>query len=573
MSLSRIMVVAAFVLVLALPFMVRRSAGGGAPRSEAAAGPDSTLIVITPHVGQIRDEFSAGFVRWYAHRFPNDRPVAIDWRVPGGTSEIIKQLKAEYEAAVKAAARDGNLRVLKWSDDGRSCEVDLPARSMGADLMYGGGHYDLDQLRQGLTVRVTIDGKEVAALVRMSEPAGFDPARLLGSETSWFRENKIGNQELFEKDQYWIGVALSGFGIVYNRELVRERGLPEPGAFKDLTDFRYYQSVALADPRQSGSVTTTYESILNKEGWDGGWRILREMGANSRSFASAATKPPVDVSQGEALAGLAIDFYGRSQAQAVLAKGEDPAKGRVGYVDPKGAVYIDADPIAVLRGCPHPELARRFIEFCMSDEGQTLWQLPPTSSDAGKANPVGEGGYRLGPERYALRRMPARQVIYDRYMRYFVDKTNPFDVAAPLPDRHWRSAIDVMMGAFAVDTLGDLRAAWVALNEAKRAGASSPRLQEMEQEFYAFPRGADVERIASAIFPGLELPPDARLDFSAEVTDKEDEARNPKALDNSRRITATWKNGTLKARLRVIYTEYFRERYRRVVEIWRGRDG
>jgi iron(III) transport system substrate-binding protein len=562
MTFPRVMVVVAFLLVLALPFLVRRSGSADAARPARTDGDTASLVIVTPHVGQIRDEFGAGFAKWHARVYPAEPHVRVDWRVPGGTSEIVKQFRAEYEAAVRAAARDGTLAVLSRSDDGAKGEVTLPARSMGADLMFGGGHYEHDQLRAGVGVRVRVEGKDIDALVRISEPAGFDEAKL----RAWFPENRIGNQELYQPEQYWIGLALSGFGIVYNRELVAERGLDEPQSFKDLTAYGYRHALALADPRQSGSVTTTYESILNKEGWDEGWRILREMGANARSFASASTKPPVDVSQGEALAGLAIDFYGRAQAQSVLAAGQDPATSRVGYVDPRGAVYIDADPISVLRGCPNPVLARRFIEFCLTEEGQALWQFPPAGSDAGAGNPVGESGERMGPERYALRRMPARHAMYDRYLDHFVDRVNPFEIAAPLPDRRWRRAIDVMMGAFAVDTLDDLRLAWDALHAA-RADASFPSetLAEMERAFYAFPTGGDVTRLAAALFPGLRLPPDAAIDFSPDVTDTD--GRNQKKDDNCRRIAATWSDASLKARLRVVYTEFFRESYRRVVEL------
>lgn len=359
-------------------------------------------------------------------------------------------------------------------------------------------------------------------------------------------------------------LALPFVGIVYNRELIAERGLPEPKVFSDLTDFRYYRGLALTDPRQSGSVTTTYESILNKDGWDEGWRVLREMGANARSFASASTKPPVDVSQGDALAGLAIDFYGRAQAQAVLRKDEDPASGRVGYVDPRGEVYIDADPVSILRAGPNPRLARRFVEFCLSDEGQALWQLPPRSSSAGQSNPIGESGRRLGPERYSLRRLPSRHAIYEKHLEHFVDRVDPFELAAPLPDRRWRRSIDVMIGAFAVDTLDELRVAWEALNAARRDEAF-PRdvLAKMERDFHAFPRGEDVKRLAASLFPGLRLPDDAVLDFSPETSGGVE--------DNCRRIVATWGDADLKARLRVIYTEFFREKYVGVAAMARAR--
>ena len=575
MSVPRLLVVVVFALILTLPFMVRRGAEGGGVAAQGSGGDEgegTALVIVTPHVAQIREEFGGAFAAWHARRYPHDGRVRIDWRVPGGTSEIVKQLRAEYEAAVRAAARDGRLQIVRWGEDGASCEATLAARSMSADLMFGGGHYEHDQLRAGVKVRVRAGDKTVAALVRISEPAGFEPARMTGAEGSWFRENRIGNQALYDEEQHWIGVALSSFGIVFNRELLAERGLEEPRQFTDLADFRYFRSLALADPRQSGSVTTTYESILNKEGWEAGWRTLREMGANSRSFASASTRPPVDGSQGEALAGLAIDFYGRAQAQAVLAAGEDPATSRVGYVDPRGAVYVDADPVSVLRGCPHPVMARRFIEFCLSDEGQALWQMPPRGSEAVRGNPVGPDGAPLGPARYSLRRLPSREAMYEKYMAHFVDGVNPFRSAAPLPNRGWRRAIDVMMGAFAVDTLEELRGAWEALHGARgQEGVDPETLAEMERLFYAFPRGEDVARLGARIFPTFEFPADALLDFSPEVTGTVDE--NPSGADNCRRVAATWGDPDVKARLRVVYSEFFRENYRRVAELGRRARG
>src|SRR5262249_8816511 len=156
-------------------------------------------------------------------------------------------------------------------------------------------------------------------------------------------------------------------------------------------------------------------------------------------------RPPVDVAQGEAAAGLAIDFYGRSEGQALRADArlsgrESPLSDRVGYIDPRGAVYIDADPVSILRACPHPDLARRFVEFCLSVEGQSLWQMHATSTPEGRNNPPGPDGKPLGPRVNVLRRMPVRQSMYQaRYLEYFVDRVDPFQIAAKLPNRGWRS--------------------------------------------------------------------------------------------------------------------------------------
>lgn len=524
---SRVLIAAAFVLVLALPFGVRRMAGdqpsAGAPgvQSEGPASPDDTLIVVTPHVEQIRLEFGAGFARWHKRHF--GRPAAIDWRTPGGTSEIIKQLEAQFDAAARAGRIDA---------DGRA-----EPGALGFDLFFGGGSYEHGKMKQ---VRRGPGGKPE---YRMGQPAGFSQARL----DKWFGPNKIGTQNLYDPDQYWIGTALSGFGIVYNKDVLARLGLPEPRSFGDLCDARYSNMLALADPRQSGSVTTTLESILNNEGWERGWRVLREMSANARYFASAATRVPVDVSQGEAAAGLSIDFYGRGQAQFTVVPGQPPGSARVGYVDPEGAVYIDADPASIVNGAPHAELARRFIEYCLSDEGQALWQLPVVGTPAGASNPIGEDDLPMGPRMNELRRMPVKRGMYARYGRYFVDKANPFDLASDVPGRGWRGAIAPMMAAFGADVTPELREAWDVLNRCRAAAARGELGREvvgaMEADFYAWPE--------HRMKDGTSLPFN-EANFKAIYADA-DKFRD---TEHGKRTL-------------IAYTRFFREQFRKVAETGR----
>jgi hypothetical protein len=99
---------------------------------------------------------------------------------------------------------------------------------------------------------------------------------------------------------------------------------------------------------------------------------------------------------GDAAVGMCIDFYGRSYHELY----RDPATGesRIEFVMPRGGTSIGADPIGLLRGAPHPELAHHFIEFVLSPEGQKIWNYR-----------VGAPG---GPTRHALRRPPIRRDFY-----------------------------------------------------------------------------------------------------------------------------------------------------------------
>ncbi len=616
---ARLLIIASVLLILGVPFAFRQSAGVDAPPSDARR-----LIVITPHVPQIQEEFARAFADWHLRVY--DEPAVVDFRHPGGTSDILKQLRAEYERAV----RDGRFTL----DDG---EVVMAPGTVNQDVMFGGGSFDHTQLIRGITVRLSIDGQERDLTVPISVPPHepFDQATLEG----WFGpENRIGSGLLYHPEQYWFGTALSGFGIVYNREILAELGVPEPRQFADLADPRLAGWVALADPRQSGSITTSLESILSNEGWPMGWRILRGMGANTRYFTDAATKPPIDVASGEAAAGLAIDFYGRSQAQSVLRRGQAPEESRVGYIDPPGRTYIDADPVSILRGGPDPELAKRFVEFLLADEAQALWQFYATGSQRGSDNPAGPGGRPMGPRRHELRRMPARPDLYepDRgFFEHFVDKVNPFEVASPVRSRGWRSGITPMMAAFAIDTHDEIRRAWAAIDRVARAnpeaskrlsaaadafdlasdrywtspdrtptpddaasdryhngghiGAfdwgdrdsipadwpeelrkahgelasaarAAPELFEIRRDFYAFPTGEEVRAMWDRRFGGF-----------ARRLNEEDAARLEGAFEDFTPTTfsvvrESWRVQGVAARIQIVYTELFRERYRRIAD-------
>lgn len=509
---SKVLILLSLAVVLGVPFAIALTRDGVDTPANA-----ERLVIITPHNEQIRYEFERAFSRWHEENYGT--PVAIDWRQPGGTSEIRKQLTSLYTAALRSG------------DIGADGEM-APGKRMIYDLMFGGGSYEHDQLKQG--VSVDLGGTEVT--LPMSVPAGLSEEEL----GQVFGTNAIGSGFLYDPEKYWIGTALSGFGIIYNRNSLRDLGIDEPRAWGDLTDPRLTGWLALADPRMSGSVTTTYDSILNNYGWDEGWRILQSMSANARYFSNSASKIPVDVSQGEAAAGVAIDFYGRYQSQAVMREGETVETTRVGYIDPPGVTYIDADPISKLRGAPHPEIADRFIRFAISEQGQSLWQIPAADDRDG-----------LGPEQYELRRMPVTRSLYEDHGERFVDRgLDPFSAAMETESRGWRSAVAPMMAAFGCDIHQDQVRAWTALNRVRVAAeagevamAEYERLREL---FFRFP-----EHEFPADFPDEQLAGTTLL-FSPE---------------HYRTIRRDWAGSRPRQESQIAYTTHFRRNYREIVRL------
>ena len=87
--------------LLIVPFALR-------PPNEAELQGARRLIVLSPHNSAIRYEMSAGFQRHLRAR--GQAPVRIDWRTPGGTSEIARVLASEYRSAFSQyfAAKTGH---------------------------------------------------------------------------------------------------------------------------------------------------------------------------------------------------------------------------------------------------------------------------------------------------------------------------------------------------------------------------------------------------------------------------------------------------------------------------------
>lgn len=503
---GKLVILGLLALIVGLPLLLQRT-----PEESAAVVEAHTprLIIITPHNEQIRHEFGRAFNLWRASQ--NLPHVEFDWRSMGGGSDLRKIVLSQLEAAARQGRED---------------------QGFGVDLFFGGGDYEHNQLVRG--VRIERDGEMI------SIPATVQPDLPPGLLEAAFPEATIGGERLYHPDGYWIGVVLSSFGIVYNRDVLDVLDLPEPVTWVDLTDPGYASWLALADPAHSGSVSATMHAVVRRQGWHEGWRTMREIFANARYFTSSASKVPVDVSAGEAAAGMCIDFYGRFQAGAV--GGE-----RVGYVDPPFATAITADPISLLRGAPNRDLAEQFIAWLLTHDAQALWQRK-----------IGSPG---GPERFELRRLPARQDVYTAAeTAHWTDpQVNPFKTAAPvpagMPDVYLMIA--PVAHAMAIDIHDDLVTAWRTIQHVPH---DHPLRKMMLVEFHRMPpeltlawpetlRQSWRDAVASPEHPQHEQAVATLRDFGQSLAQNFYGSANPQRLQEAR----------------IRWTYFFRDQYAKVV--------
>ena len=365
----------------------------GLIHASPTAGFADKLVLISPHWEGIRYEFERAFKAHY--QSATGRAVELEWMDVGGSSETIRYLQSEFK--------------------------NKPA-GIGIDVFFGGGYDPYLTLKKDQLLEPYVLPKPLLEKI----------------------PDRLGGVPLYDPDHTWYGATLAGFGIVYNKAVLGLTKLPVITTWEDLASPGAFGWVGSSDPRKSGSVHVVYEIILQAYGWEKGWQIITALGANVRSFSSSASQIPKDVALGEIAYGLAIDFYAWAQVK-------EAGADKIGFVMPDNLTIITPDAIGVLKGAPNLEVAKAFIRFVMSEEGQKLWLLVEKAPG--------------GPQRFQLNRFSVLPSLYALPPQSTAVKLNPFswrsdfEFDSRLGAERW-SIVNDLIGALVIDQKHLLTRAW-----------------------------------------------------------------------------------------------------------------
>jgi ABC-type Fe3+ transport system substrate-binding protein len=335
--------------------------------------PTIDLVVIGPQNENIFDEFGKAFSLHHAMEY-GQRVNLVKREAGGGGSSIEAYLLNVYR-------------------EGGNPEI---------DIVWGGGENPFVRLAKGTAI------KDVSQLrpVPLLETLALSPDVLANVPP------ELTGLPLRDKNLRWIGSALSGFGFIYNDQMLRKCNIAPPQQWDDLADKRFAGLLELADPVQSGSAASAYRMIaMSADDWPSGWARLMGVLANAREFSDSSGQAANAPALGEALVATCIDFYGATRVAE--------APDRLIYVRPYGQPVFTPDPIGILKDPPHRQTAQRFVDFVLSRTGQALWALPP--------------GAAGGPIRRKLGRQPIRRDVYETYGgRMLAWIVNPYEEGSAL---------------------------------------------------------------------------------------------------------------------------------------------
>lgn len=104
-------------------------------------------------------------------------------------------------------------------------------------------------------------------------------------------------------------IGYSGAGIVWNQDYLQAHQLTVPSRFIDLTQPQYFGHITMSTPSRSGTTQMMVESILSRYGWQQGWHILLNIGANLATISSRSFGVSDYIAKGQFGLGPTIDSY------------------------------------------------------------------------------------------------------------------------------------------------------------------------------------------------------------------------------------------------------------------------
>jgi ABC-type Fe3+ transport system substrate-binding protein len=259
---------------------------------------------------------------------------------------------------------------------------------------------------------------------------------------------KIGSYPLHDPSGFYFGFAASGYGVMWNERYARANRLPEPKEWSDLAQPVFHDHVAIAAPSRSGTTHLTVETILQGEGWDKGWRSIKEMAGNFRQVTDRSFDVPEQVNSGQVGVGVVIDFFAFSAQAAGF-----PVK----FNYPSVTTVVPAN-IGIIANPPNRAGAEAFVEFLLSPAGQEVLLEPSI-----RRLPINPAVYAKAPADYPN---PFRDPRFTKMITFSAEKSEQRS-----------DAVDVLFDQIITFQLAALKSATKAIHEAGAALARKDNAQ------------------------------------------------------------------------------------------------
>ena len=160
-----------------------------------------------------------------------------------------------------------------------------------------------------------------------------------------------------------VGIYAGALGFGYNTELLAEKGLEPPACWADLIKPEFAGEVQMANPNSSGTAYTALATFVQMMGEDEAFEFLKKLHANINQYTKSGSAPIKAAGLGETMVGIVF------QHDAVTQK---VAGFPIEVVSPCEGTGYEIGSMSIVKGGPNPESARKFYDFALRADIQTL---------------------------------------------------------------------------------------------------------------------------------------------------------------------------------------------------------
>ncbi len=220
-------------------------------------------------------------------------------------------------------------------------------------------------------------GRVQADIVNVSDPGYYFSLTARGLLLPYLSKNAATIPAAFkDKDGHWIASRLTAMVMARNTKLLTADQAPK--RWIDLADPKWQGKLTIGSPSYGGTSLNWAAGILKLYGW----KFFEDF-AKNKPLMTEGHQPGMQlVASGERpLSGEMNDY----DARAGIAKGQP-----VAIIIPQEGVFLIPTPIAILKASTHPNAAKLFVDYILSEEGQGIFagdQTLPARTDV--APPAG----------------------------------------------------------------------------------------------------------------------------------------------------------------------------------------
>src|SRR4051794_10022112 len=174
----------------------------------------------------------------------------------------------------------------------------------------------------------------------------------------------------------WYGTFETPEVIIYNNQAVTAAEAPRD--WDDVLDPKWHDKILIRDPVRSDTMRVIFGSVISRfyvdsNSPDKGYDWLRRLDANVHEYTADGTLLMQKLARREGL----ISLWDMPDARLYQEQKSMP----IGYTIPASGTPVVTDGIAIIRGAPHEEEARRFYEFVTTPESaihaaRTYYRIP-----------------------------------------------------------------------------------------------------------------------------------------------------------------------------------------------------